>query len=306
MSRFAFWRRSPNKGASSHPPTQDRFEWLGGRRYLADAPYALPKDPQEVRRLDFQHFVIRHSLRSNYLAHITHPRSILDVGCGTGRWAMEMAAQFPQANVVGIDLVLPDIAASLGHGLDERPQNVAFVEGDILKGLPFAPASFDFVHMRFLFAAIPAKEWAFVLEEFIRVTEPGGWIESVETWMTGSNVHPNSYIVTEWIAELIKQRGMDPAIARKIPDMLRARGLLNVTTHEVAHLLLQEGQRWRQVMLTLGFGALETFRIPIIAQGIATADEYDLTAARARVEVQQKGAMIWPAYVTYGQRAPLP
>ncbi len=153
--------------------------------------------------------------------------------------------------------------------------------------------------------AIPARNWPAVLDDLVWVTQPGGWIETVETWLTASDAHPNSRTVTEWIAELARRRGMDPAIARKIPEMMRARGLLHVTTYEIAHLLLQEGQRWKQVMLSLGFNALEDFRAQIIAHGITTTDEYDLVAARARVEVQQKGAMIWPAFVTYGQRPPL-
>lgn len=301
MSRFAFWRRSPTRRAPIARPAQQRFQWLGGRRYLADAPYALPKDPREVQRQDFQHFIIRNSLLSNYLAPLSQPRSILDVGCGTGRWAMEMAAEFPQASVVGIDLVRPESATSLGHGLEQQPHNVTFIEGDILEGLPFAPASFDFVYMRFLFMAIPAKRWAAVLDDLIRVTRPGGWIESVETWMTVSDTHPALRAITEWITELVRRRGMDPVIARKIPEMMRSRGLMRVTTHEIAHLLLQ-GTRWKQVPLTLWLSVLENFRAPILAQGIASPEQYDLATTQAKVELQLKGAVMWPAYVTYGQR----
>ncbi len=301
MSRFIFWRRRRHRRTSAARPVQHRFQWLGGRRYLADAPYALPSDPQEVQRQDFQHFIIRHALRSNYLAPIGQPKGILDVGCGTGRWAMEMAAQFPQANVVGIDLVPPESAASLGHGLERQPKNVAFVEGDIVNGLPFAHGSFDFVYMRLLFMAIPARQWPYVLDELIRVTKPGGWIESVETWMAVSDAYPAWRTITGWLTELIRQRGMDPMIARKIPEMMRAKGLVNVTTREVGHLLLQPGQRWKQVLLTLGLNILEMFRAPIIAQGIATPEQYDLMAVHAKEEMQRKGSLVWPLFVTYGQ-----
>src|SRR5690348_2751118 len=84
-----------------------RFLWLGGRRHLADAPYVLPSDEQEISRLDFQHYMLRYALRANYAAPVERPTSILDVGSGTGRWAMEMAQLFPQANVIGTDLVEP-------------------------------------------------------------------------------------------------------------------------------------------------------------------------------------------------------
>lgn len=43
-----------------------------------------------------------------YLAPITangsSPRRILDVGTGTGIWALEMGDRFPEARVYGIDL----------------------------------------------------------------------------------------------------------------------------------------------------------------------------------------------------------
>jgi SAM-dependent methyltransferase len=42
-----------------------------------------------------------------YLAPLSHdnpPRKILDVATGTGRWAIEMADEFPDAKVIGTDL----------------------------------------------------------------------------------------------------------------------------------------------------------------------------------------------------------
>ncbi|HEU5200846.1 MAG TPA: methyltransferase domain-containing protein, partial [Ktedonobacterales bacterium] len=277
------------------------FEWLGGRRYLAQTAYALPKDPQEVQRLDFQHFMVRQELHGNYLAPLDQPKSILDVGCGTGRWAMEMAAEFPGAKVVGMDLILPDSSASLGHGLARQPDNVTFLEGDILKGLPFADASFDFVYIRLLFTAVPERAWPGLLDELIRVTRPQGWIESTESWVNLSKTFPAGYTFAKWVNELLRRRELDPLIARQMPEMMRSRGLEQIVTRELAHTP-PESQRWKQVYNTIGLAALESLRTPIISQGIVTAEQYDQVASEAKQKIQGGSILMWPAYITYGQR----
>src|SRR6476660_204948 len=78
------------------------FRFFGGRRHVVGVPYTLPKDDQEINRLDFQHYMLRYALRGNYAAPIGQTLSILDVGTGSGRWAVEMAQLFPNANVVGL------------------------------------------------------------------------------------------------------------------------------------------------------------------------------------------------------------
>src|SRR5579859_5576034 len=69
-----------------------------------EIPYVLPtQDSEEMQRLDFQHFMLKYIIKGNYLAPIGNPQTVLDVGTGTGRWAIEMAQKFPQATVYSID-----------------------------------------------------------------------------------------------------------------------------------------------------------------------------------------------------------
>src|SRR5258708_4957512 len=138
-------------------------------------PYILPKDMREASRLDFQHFLLRVVLGGNYLAPLQQPETILDVGSGSGRWALEMARDFPQAHVTACDLLKQESQGS------SAPLNVHFVQGDLLKGLPSPAQSFVFVHQRLLCRAIPRLSWPGVVRELVRVTKPGGWIELVET-----------------------------------------------------------------------------------------------------------------------------
>jgi ubiquinone/menaquinone biosynthesis C-methylase UbiE len=193
------------------------------RRYLEDQPYLLPKDLKEINRLDFQHYVLRVFLKGNYLAPIRNPRQILDVGCGTGQWAYEMAGEYPKALVVGLDLEEAKNPVS-------APDNYRFVQGDVLKGLPFADNTFDFVHQRLLIAAIPAPAWPEVVKELARVTAPGGWVELVE----GSNVFAPMGPVMEQVKGFVDQlaalRGLDmgEAVLESLDRYLREAGLVRV------------------------------------------------------------------------------
>ncbi|KAJ7706899.1 S-adenosyl-L-methionine-dependent methyltransferase [Mycena rosella] len=54
--------------------------------------------------------------------------TIIDAGCGSADWAIEMAEMYPAAHVVGIDL---------SHNFYEQsPANFQFIKMDITKGLP--------------------------------------------------------------------------------------------------------------------------------------------------------------------------
>src|SRR5260221_3887089 len=97
----------------------------GGRQYLSQVPYLLPKDVLETQRLDFQFYLIRSILHGNHASPLRCDlTSILDVGCGTGRWVMEMARTFPGAQVVGLDIEPPQSGQVLAP-------NTCFVQANL-------------------------------------------------------------------------------------------------------------------------------------------------------------------------------
>ena len=56
-------------------------------------------------------------------------------------------------------------------------ENIKFVEGNVLDGLPFKDSTFDYVFMRHLCYGFTDQDWKNVIDEIIRITKPGGWIE---------------------------------------------------------------------------------------------------------------------------------
>ena len=209
-------------------PEEQKFLWTEERLDSDAVPYFLPNDAREINRLDFQHFMIRYAMQRNYVAPIQDPKGILDVGCGTGRWAHEMAAQFPRTKVFGLD-----IASNQARESRTLPTNYKFITGNVLDELPFPDMTFDFVHQRFLHMAIPVARWNSVAQELVRVTRSGGWVELVESDLIMHHAGPAIKQLTEWSFTAAQARGVDPRASMNIGNYLYTAKLTNIQTYRI-------------------------------------------------------------------------
>ncbi|KAG8702369.1 hypothetical protein FRC08_003531 [Ceratobasidium sp. 394] len=100
------------------------------------------------------------------------PQRCLDLGCGGGEWIRDASRRWPRCEFVGMDLVLLH-RGQLGDTKSRkgRPQEgimrVSWLKGDFLAGLPFPPASFDYVHLRDVARGVPHSAWTALLAEMI-------------------------------------------------------------------------------------------------------------------------------------------
>ena len=298
MAWFGWFRRKKVADVMEGAPVA----MIGGRIRKIGIPYVLPADLEEMNRLDFQHYLLRNTFKGNYAAPIGEPQSILDVGSGTGRWAREMAQVFPGARVVGLDVNPPPADEAAGTGASETlPPNYMFAPGNVLEGLPFPDASFDFVHMRLLVLAIPHDRWPFVVSELVRVTRPGGWVESVEA-MTLQHGGPAMDLLMEWIVALLARRGIEFADGARVGSLLRAAGLTNVTTYDVGLPFGEYNDRTARLLATDFFNGVRAYGG--LLEGIATPEEFAQVLARARADTASPQAgCISPFHIAYGQRS---
>lgn len=131
--------------------------------------YGMPIDDQELERIDMNHAKLLVLLdKKLFLAPINpNPQRILDLGTGTGLWAMEVADQFPSAEVRGADIahVQPDWV----------PPNCLFEIEDIEMPWTWAKNSFDLIHARSLMLSI--RDWPRLIAQCYEHIKPGGWVE---------------------------------------------------------------------------------------------------------------------------------
>jgi ubiquinone/menaquinone biosynthesis C-methylase UbiE len=96
---------------------------------------------------------------------------IADIGCGSGEITSRLAARYPDAELVGVDILESSVAYARRRYAALAPR-VRFEQGDAFE-LAFADAQFDLVVCRHMTQAVPEPHK--VLSQLHRICRPGGW-----------------------------------------------------------------------------------------------------------------------------------
>lgn len=144
------------------------YEVKHGRTYHAYHPdkYYMPNDEGEQERLDLHYHALRLAIEDKITwAPIDQPHATLDVGTGTGIWAMGAADAWPEAEVVGLDLspIQPKWV----------PPNLTFEVADADEPWGFAPNRFSLVHTRIM-NGFGVSSWPHFYREAFSCLKPGG------------------------------------------------------------------------------------------------------------------------------------
>lgn len=123
------------------------YKFENGRRYHAykEGSYFMPNDEPEQDRMLMQHRAGFLALgKRNYFAPLSNPQHILELGTGTGIWAVEMADKFPDANVIGVDLspIQPNW----------NPPNLKFEIDDVEAEWTYPENHFDLIFSKIMLA----------------------------------------------------------------------------------------------------------------------------------------------------------
>lgn len=201
-----------------------------GYHYHASGKIFLPYDKDERRRIELQHKLYRvcldGALTSTRLPLDT--AKIVDLGTGTGVWAVEMAARYPQAHITGVDV----------YPIQRRkgvPPNVAFEIDDIENPWKFPDDSIDFIHMRSVAGGV--RDWVALFLQAYHKLKPGGLLEMSEVALSiydfdgkfaEAELRPDFMDV---FYQFSKQVNMDFSPVADVPDWLVEAGFEKIVQH---------------------------------------------------------------------------
>lgn len=256
----------------------------------AETPYVLGTGEDELNRLAMQHRLWADAAHAAWkLAKIGPGSRVLDIGCGPGHAAMDLAALVtPAGHVTGVD----ESAAFIGwmnnqcavRGLAHARGIVGDVQS--LDGLaPGAAGTFDAAYARWVLCFVPRPED--VVRSAAILLRPGGRLVVHDYFnYTSMTMAPRRVSHDRAVAATAKSwrdRGGDPDVVGRLPDILLREGF--VIEHLAVHQRLGRGSSApgeRDSMFAWGQVWWQTFAPKLVAMGLL--DQKDCVQLLADLE----------------------
>ena len=182
-------------------------------------------DETELDRLDLQHATFLLTLNGSlHKAPIPSDiQHVLDVGTGTGIWAIDMAGAHPSATVTGTDLSPVQPACV--------PTNCRFYVENAEEPWNF-DHPFDFIHSRMLVIAL--RDWRNYFRQAFENLKPGGYVECQDLNFPvrcDDDTAPPESPMMQWSDMMIQAAGnlgVDLTISMHFPQLLHEAGFIDI------------------------------------------------------------------------------
>ncbi|PYH96010.1 S-adenosyl-L-methionine-dependent methyltransferase [Aspergillus ellipticus CBS 707.79] len=194
--------------------------------------YFQPVDDNEAERLEREHCFFNGVFDNRLIFPPIHnPRRILDCGHGAGSWSADVAEQYPDCEVIGVDI-------SPHMNPDDVPVNLWLQVDDLNRSFTFPPNHFDLVHSRMLATGIDGSRWPSYIEDIKRVLRPGGWVQLVEMYFNAQSDNGSlteEHALRQWSTKFMRSmQGLkDLRVGTHLRNLLTAAGMEEVDTRMI-------------------------------------------------------------------------
>ncbi|KAI0006697.1 S-adenosyl-L-methionine-dependent methyltransferase [Xylariaceae sp. FL0662B] len=278
------------------------------RRYhkYSEGLYHFPNDDAEQEREDLQSAMFLHLCDGKlHFAPIRNPQSILDIGTGTGIWAIDMGDEYPDAEILGIDLspIQPVWV----------PRNVQFLVDNVEEEWLLPPGSLDYIHARQMSTTI--RDWPKLLAESYKALKPGGWVE-LQDLNPAVNCDDGTMLegdvcalYGETFTRALGNLGIDLDAIYSYAEWLGKAGFVNIEVKMLKTPLWDWPKEPHQAKIGLFtqsviYNGLHGFSIKPFTRGLGwTVEEVEVFLVDVRKALLHSTAHIWlPFIVVYGQK----
>ena len=234
---------------------------------------------------------------------------ILDLACGPGGWALEVAFTHPKIGVVGVDVSRAMIDYANAQVRVQGLDNASFQVMDIQKPLDFPDGSFDLVNARFI-NFLPAAAWPRLMQELRRITRLGGVIRLTESeWWYFTNSpaleNLNAMIIRalKLQGESFSQSGRFTGVLPMLGRFLLDAGCVNVNyrSHVIDYSYGTEAYEGFRHDAAIVFKLFQPF---IVRMGVATQEEVNQLYEQMQLEMMKddfRGLML--PLTAWGERS---
>ena len=146
---------------------------------------------------------------------------VLDIGTGSGRLAVPIASEFPEANVTGVDIWvkawghagLTKARAEKNAAIENVADRCVFQYGSVLE-LPFEDGEFSLVVSAFVFHEISVPDRTVLIAEALRVLARGGYFLICDLFPRGYKVRNIPELL-----EKVQQLGVDDVRHKSLKEV---------------------------------------------------------------------------------------
>ncbi|KAL2788906.1 S-adenosyl-L-methionine-dependent methyltransferase [Aspergillus keveii] len=267
-----------------------------------------PVDEDEAERLELQHRIFSRVFDARLIfPPIRRLRKVLDCGYGAGSWAIDVAEQNPDCEVIGVD-IYPHVSP------DDIPENLWLQVDDLNRPFTFSSNSFDLVHSRLLAAGINRARWPSYIRDIKRILKPGGWVQMVEIYFNVQSDNGSindEHALRQWSSQLMRSmEGIkDFRVGTRLKTLLLGAGFTEVDAKMIPLPL----SAWPDNPTSRGIGTMNRGNItrllaslslyPLTQRLHMPPAQYQDLISRAQEEVGDRSLKAYfPLYVCIGRK----